>query len=118
MFYQKRHKYHAKSVRYGGRQFRSKKEAGYARELDLLKKAGEILSWEYEPRKLDLCVNRMKICGYIPDFWVVMADGSKEIHEVKGGTFMANLGDFKIKRKLFEATWLAENPDYTYRVIM
>ena len=55
-------------------------EARYAGYLDRLKHGGKVVAWAYEAVKLRLA-NRT---FYTPDFLVVMADGSIEIHEVKG----------------------------------
>lgn len=41
----KEHKYHAQRTEYNGVKYASKKEANYARELDLKKQAGEIDFW-------------------------------------------------------------------------
>lgn len=61
----------------------------------------------------NLVVNGHLICRYVVDFEVTKADGSIELIEVKG----FETPEFKLKRKLFEATWLAEHPDVTYSVI-
>jgi hypothetical protein len=60
--------------------YRSKLEAAYARNLELRRLAGEISTWEYEPRTFDLGKRRV----YTPDFRVRFADGRVEWHEVKG----------------------------------
>lgn len=62
---------------------RSSWEANYARYLNWLQLHGEILSWEYEPRRFDFPVDRGNR-SYTPDFRVVTRDGSVEWHEVKG----------------------------------
>lgn len=75
--------------------YKSKLEFQYAAHLDLLKKAGEIKRWEYEPWRLWLSrgvVNPVtgKLEGhasYRPDFLVVLPSGMEskaELHEVKG----------------------------------
>jgi hypothetical protein len=118
VFYsRKQSKYHSVSQNYNGRHYRSKKEAAYAESLDLLKMAGEIKEWEYEKERIPLDVNGIHITSYMPDFWITMPDGSLEIHEVKGGSFMENLPVFKFKRLLFEATWLKDHPDVKYVVV-
>src|SRR3990167_602476 len=79
---------------YGGRKYMSKKEAGYARDLDLLIKAGEVAG--YTPQyRLKLIVNGHHICDYLVDFLVTMKDGSEELHEVKG--FETMLWNYKWK---------------------
>lgn len=95
MWIQRRgNKYGAKKKEYGGRMYMSKKEAGYAQELELRRKAGEIL--EIVPQyRLSLDVNGFHICNYIVDFYCIMADSSIELHEVKG--FETDLWRFKWK---------------------
>lgn len=101
-----------KSQVYNGRKYHSRAEAAYAQELDEMLEKGEIMSWTPQFR-VDLKANGIHICTMLPDFYVVMADGSKEIHEIKG--FETEI--FRLKRKIFEATWLVDNPDVTYRVL-
>lgn len=56
-------------------------ETAYAEHLELRRRAGEIVAFDFEAIKLRLA----KRTFYEPDFLVTMADGSIEIHEVKGG---------------------------------
>lgn len=113
MWYQRKgNKYGAKSTIYNGRQFHSKKEAGYAAELDLRVKAGEVEDW-IPQFKVSLDVNEYHITNYYVDFLVTLKDGSKELVEVKG--FETDV--WRLKRKLLEATYLVENPDVTYIVV-
>lgn len=58
----------------------NKLELEYQRYLETLKMAGEVLWHEFERIKLKLANNTF----YTPDFMVMMADGTLEIHEVKG----------------------------------
>lgn len=58
----------------------NKTEAAYAQRLELLKHAGEIQWFEFEPIKLRLADNTF----YTPDFAVMAADDVLEIHETKG----------------------------------
>lgn len=51
----------------------------YSRLLDLRKYAKEIVRWDFEPEKLRLA----RETYYIPDFRVIMTDGTVEFHEVK-----------------------------------
>jgi hypothetical protein len=97
---------------YNGRVYHSTKEAQYAQELDLQVKAGEIRSWEPQVR-ISLDVNGHHICNYICDFRVVNKDGEEELHEVKG--FITDI--FRLKRLLFEATYLVAHPEVKYVVI-
>jgi len=93
-------KYGASRTVYGGLKYDSKKEAGYAQELELRKKAGEIT--EIVPQfKISLDVNNYHISNYYVDFMVVLSDGSRELHEVKGFATMY----WKMKWKLTEALY-------------
>lgn len=58
-------------------------EKRYADRLELLRLAGEIVSWRYEPRKFTIAYR----CTYTPDFEVVVSGKPLivEYHEVKGG---------------------------------
>lgn len=68
---------------YGGRNYHSALEASYAKDLDWMKKAGEIK--EIVPQfKLSLDINGTHIANYFMDFKVVLPDGRIEMHEVKG----------------------------------
>lgn len=55
-------------------------EEQYANYLELLKRAGEIRDYMFEPMKLNLA----KRTTYTPDFMVVSSDDTIELHEVKG----------------------------------
>lgn len=55
-------------------------EARYASHLETRLMQGGILFWRYESMKL-LLADR---CSYLPDFFVVNADGAPEFHETKG----------------------------------
>ena len=83
---------------YNGRIYHSKKEAEYAFELDIRKKAGEIKEW-IPQYKINLKVNGYHIANYYVDFKVIMANGSEELHEVKG--FSTEV--WRLKWKLTEA---------------
>ncbi len=63
---------------------RSTWEANYARYLDVLLKAREIRSWEYEAETFEFNGIKRGNRFYTPDFKVVNWDGSIEYHEVKG----------------------------------
>lgn len=58
----------------------NKLEAAYDQHLALRKAAGEVLWYAFEAVKLRLADNTF----YTPDFAVMLADGSLEIHETKG----------------------------------
>ena len=90
-----RHKYGAKSTRYGGNYYPSQLEANKAFELDVLQKAGEIKAWSGQ-HKWNLYVNDYKICGYKIDFRVEHNDGWIDYIETKG----ARTYDFMLKWNL------------------
>lgn len=98
-YYQKTYYTNAKKCEYNGSIYDSKLEAGYAQELDLLLKAGEILGWERQV-KIPLVVNGYLIQNYYMDF-VVYRDGETEYIEMKGYADEA----FKKKWRLFEALY-------------
>jgi hypothetical protein len=55
-------------------------EKKYAKRLESLKAAGEILEWHFEAVKLRLAPATF----YTPDFLVMLADCTIELHETKG----------------------------------
>jgi hypothetical protein len=80
-------KYGAKRTEYNGRTFDSKKEAAYAQQLDLCRKAANpsdrVTGVEYQiPMVLE--VNGKKIGKYVLDFRVTYADKRVEHVDVKG----------------------------------
>lgn len=84
----------------------NKTEAAYAEVLDLRRLAGEVDSWMFEPIKLRLADNTY----YSPDFGVVLADGTLELHEVKAvngnGTWLWEpAARVKIKVAAEQYTW-------------
>lgn len=58
----------------------NKTEAAYAKYLEALREAGEVLWFEFEPMNLKLADK----CFYRVDFLVMMKSGQLECHEVKG----------------------------------
>lgn len=58
----------------------NKLEREYAQELELRKKAGEIVEWRFEEHKVRIG----KGAFYLVDFWVMLPYGLIEMHEVKG----------------------------------
>lgn len=87
---------------YNGRKYHSKKEARYARELDLLRFCKDpslrVVNVETQPR-FPIAVNGRLICTYVADFRITYADGRIEVVDVKG--FRTDV--YKIKKKLVEA---------------
>jgi hypothetical protein len=105
-------KYNAKSSIYNDSVFHSKKEAGYAAELDLRIKAKDIKSWRRQV-KISLDVNGNHICNYYIDFEVTHNDGTIELVEVKG--FETDV--WRLKWKLLEAIYQKEHPEILLTVI-
>lgn len=66
-------------------------EVAYAQELELRRRVGEIKWFAYEVLKIRLADKTY----YTPDFAVVLADDTLEIHEVKG--FWEDAARVKIK---------------------
>jgi Protein of unknown function (DUF1064) len=105
-------KYRAKRTEYKGMFYDSMREAQYAAELDLLLRAGKILSWERQyPVRIE--IEGQHILTHKVDFRVQNHDGSYELHEVKG----VATPDWKIRRQLLELVWLPKHLDHTYHVI-
>lgn len=93
-------KYGNKFTEYGGYTYASRKEAMYARDLDLLLKGKQIAGWDRQA-VFSLDVNNKHICNYIVDFVVTTNDGKLELHEVKGYRTPV----FNIKWKLIQAIY-------------
>ncbi|MBI5573499.1 MAG: DUF1064 domain-containing protein [Elusimicrobia bacterium] len=101
----------AKKTIFSGYRYDSKFEAGYAQELDLRQKAGEILKWEKQI-KIPLVVNNYIVCNYYIDFIVYYPNGEIEYVETKG--YATPL--WRLKWKLFEALF-SEKPNVKLLVI-
>lgn len=69
----------------------NKTEAAYEQVLMLRQRAGEVAWYRYEGIKLRLADRTF----YTPDFFVMLEDGTLEVHEVKG--FMEEDANVKIK---------------------
>ena len=67
-------------------------ERAFAQHLEMLKRAGEIVSYDFEKETFKLG----KCCTYTPDFRVLMPDGGIVFYEVKGYW----LDDAKVKIKV------------------
>ena len=80
----------------------NKTERAYAERLELLRQAGEIRRWVYEPLRFIMAFKTT----YTPDFMVVYSDHI-ELHEVKGGFVRDDaIVKFKVAAKLFpEFRW-------------
>lgn len=97
-------KYGNIKTEYNGISFMSKREASYAQDLDLSKRAknpkDKVVSYEVQVPYL-IEINGKKICKYLADFKVLYADGHTEVVDVKG--FRTDI--YKLKKKLVEATY-------------
>jgi len=101
-------KYKNQRAEHNGVTYHSKKEANFAAELDLRKKAGDIKGWDRQV-KMSIDVNGHHICNYYLDFRIFHNDETVEFVEVKGFlTPEANL-----KMKLFEALHVSSTVRYT-----
>jgi len=74
----------------------NKTEAAYAAHLRILKAAGEIKDFWFEPYSVKVAANR---CSYTPDFLVQYPDDSLAFHEVKANPALF-LDDAKVKVKV------------------
>lgn len=90
------HKLHAKPTKIDGIRYASKKEAQYAQELELRKRAGEVLFYLRQV-PFDLPGGVVHRVDFL-EFW---ADGTAHLVEVKG--FDTPMG--KLKRKQVEALY-------------
>lgn len=86
----------------------SRAEAAYCDQLNALKRAGKIKSYEIQ-KTFPLVVNGKTICTHRVDFVVTGNDGRIRVEEFKG--FATRV--WAIKKKLFEAVY----PDIEYIVV-
>jgi hypothetical protein len=105
-------KYYNESQNYNGHHYDSKFEAGYAKQLDFRKKAGEIKSWQPHV-KLALYVHGCHVCDYEMDFVLDYPDGSQEFVECKG----AVLPLWALKWKILEAVAPVQFPGVKLTVV-
>lgn len=78
-------------------------EARYAEKLELLKIAGEILWYKFEPANLRLADK----CFYKIDFLVLTKDRSLQVHEVKGHWTDDALVKIKVAAETFPFEFIA-----------
>lgn len=102
----KRHKYNAQRTEVDGIMFDSKAEALYYQELLLLKRAGEVIDIQLQPRFIlqdSFTKNGKKYpkVEYVADFLVTYGDGRQEVIDVKG--FKTPV--YKLKRAWFEGKY-------------
>lgn len=110
-------KYNARKTIYDGVRYDSQLEANQAAELDLRKRAGDILDWDRQYKIETWCYTAdgrkaFKVTHKV-DFRVTHKDGSFELLETKG----VETTDYRWRRKFLEHVWLPENPNYTYTVV-
>lgn len=95
----------------------SKFEASVADELDLRKKAGDILDYDSQ-YKVEMWAydqngkQAMKVSHKV-DFRIHHKDGSFELYEAKG----VETSDYKMRRRWLETFWLPFNLDHSYTVV-
>jgi len=97
-------KAHARPVG-GPKKGMNKLEGAYSAYLEGLRRAGEVIAWQYEPMSFKLAENTR----YVPDFLVITAEGGVEFHETKG--FMRD--DAAVKLKVVAALY----PYFTFRLV-
>lgn len=78
----------------------NKTEQAWADQLELAKRAGDVLDYKFEAVKLRLADNTF----YTPDFFVVLADTTIRVDEVKG--FWRDDARVKIKVAAEQFPWL------------
>ncbi len=76
--------------------FRSSWEVNYACSMELLKKAQQILDWEYEPKTFWFEDIKRGVRSYKPDFKITKLDGTHYWVEVKG--YLDSKSKTKLKR--------------------
>jgi hypothetical protein len=92
-----------------GHRYASRKEATYAAELELRRRAGDVRFVEpHHPISLD--VNGVHVCTYIADFRLINRAGEVEYVDVKGGELTPV---FKLKMKLLAAL----HPEITVKIV-
>jgi len=108
-----KNKYNNKKPIVDGIKFDSKKEAKFYQNLKLLKAAGEVKTFELQPKFVLLEKDKDRVTGrgikYIADFKITYSDGSVEVVDVKGYKTQV----FKLKKKLL----LAKYPNINFREV-
>lgn len=106
-------------VEIGGQRFfaRSRWEANYGRYLEWLRLAGEIQSWEHEPKTFWFEGIKRGCVSYLPDFRVIQKSGSEEYHEVKGWMDARSITKIARMAKYFPDVRLVVIDSKRYRVL-
>ncbi len=99
MYFQKTYYNSAKKSEFNGNIYDSKFEAQIASDIEMMRKAGEVIKWERQV-KIPLIVNDLIVCDYYIDF-IVYREGETEYIEAKGYPTPV----WKLKWKLFEALY-------------
>ena len=107
----------AKKTVYNGQKFDSKFEAAVAHQLEMRKKAGEILDYETQ-YKVEMWAYRSDGTpgfkkSHKIDFRVHNTDGTFTLLEAKG----VETPDYQERRRWLENLWLPEHPDHDYEVV-
>lgn len=126
----KQNKYRNVRQSYNGYVYMSKRESSFAQELDIRLMAKDFKSWHKQvPISFDVTrsqeliarsthpllpkvddQNFTHLCKYYVDFLIQHHDGTIELIEIKSPITMT--GEWKLKRKLLEATWLTTHGDF------
>ena len=75
----------------------NKTERAYSQYLELLKARGDVLWWEFESIRLRLADNTT----YTPDFFVMVASGQLEVHEIKGYAMDDSMVKLKVADEMY-----------------
>ena len=85
---------------------RNKTEQSYENMLESMRTSGEVLWYKFEGLKLRLADNTF----YTPDFFVMMASGQLEAHEVKGHWQDDARAKIKIAADMYPFRFVAAKP--------
>lgn len=110
-------KYGAKRTEFNGKKYDSKYEASVAQELEMRKRAHDILDYDIQ-YKVEMWVYREDgekafLVKHKVDFRAHNTDGSFELIEAKG----IETDDYKWRRRVLENIWLPLHLDHSYRVV-
>ena len=117
MYRTRNKKYGNQKTTYNGHKYDSKFEAGVAKELELRKRAGDILDFDKQYR-VDIEIfnstgKKVHEVRHKVDFRIHELDGTFTLLEAKG----FETQDYRFRRKLLEKIWLLDHPDHTYEVV-
>jgi len=113
----KGNKYGAIKTEFGGNVYDSKFESSCAADLELRKRAGDILDYDTQFRiEADIYNSLGHVVAHKRhkvDFRIHLKDGSFELLEAKG----VITTDYQWRRDIVVAIWLSEHKDYIYTVV-